>query len=260
MRVFWLIPLLAGCSSITAEDGWERQLGMVEPSLSSVYSLQLPAQVDAGVPFVGIVRTVGSSSCTRALDTESDVDGLTATVRPWDLYAREQACTDDLHPFPHPFTLTFNTAGQAKVVVHARKLNGEPHTIEQTITVRPGSGETWTRRVGVTHVGISSVPLADVPSAIYAGVPFQVVIHTLGSSSCTVPDGEDVAVSLNAADITPYDRYAPPGRACTADISPIDHAVTLTFRAIGQARIRVHGRSNDGGMRTETITVNVRAH
>lgn len=261
MRARWavLLLILAGCRSITSEDVWQRRLGVVDPAMSSVQMIQFPPVVDAGVPFTVVIHTLGSSSCTRPSGVDVDVDGLEATLRPYDLYAPgDRACTDDLHAFRHETAVTFSAAGSARLVVRARDHQGRSRADTFSISVRPGSGAAWTRSPGIIEAGSTSMPIVAVPTEAILGEPLAIVVRTFDSSSCTVAAGADVSLSQSTADVTPYDWHAPPGTACTSDLHAFEHPVTLTFRSVGEAKLRVHGRRLGGGSVTYTYTIPVR--
>ncbi|HSJ08862.1 MAG TPA: hypothetical protein VK928_03090 [Longimicrobiales bacterium] len=68
-----------------------------------------------------------------------------------------------------------------------------------------------------------------------------------------------VKVDGLVADITPYDRTAPPGTMCTQPLLSFEHVATVRFDRTGGARIRVHGidasARHAGNMRGEEIVV-----
>jgi hypothetical protein len=101
------------------------------------------------------------------------------------------------------------------------------------------------RVVGTIDPGLSSAPVIDAPAEARSGVAFTVTVRTVGSSSCTTPDGGKVEVIGALARITPYDQVPDPGHDlfCTRDyvVHPRDLSVTLKQR--GPARVRVVGFS-----------------
>ncbi len=105
--------------------------------------------------------------------------------------------------------------------------------------------EEWVREVGWLAPELSSIQMLKMPAQATAGVPFGITVTTVGSSSCTRADGADVVVSVLVADVTPWDRVAPQGTACTEDLAPFPRDVTLRFDLAGTATVRLHGR---GGM------------
>ena len=139
MRKLAALILFAGCSSgtSTGEDGWTSGVGVISPELSSTQLLTMPAEVQAGVPFDVTVRTVGSSSCTRAAELRVSQSTSRLELTPYDEYApRDRACTDDLHAFDHTARITIATPGTRTVRINGRKFNGAEITYETTLTVR----------------------------------------------------------------------------------------------------------------------------
>ena len=134
-----VVVLLAACQTKDVFDpGWTREVGVSDPEQSSVQMISAPTQARVNVPFSVTVRTLGSSSCTRVESTEVTVSGLDVDITPYDEYARKApACTDDLHAFEHPATVTVATAGQARIRLHARTREGADMTYDAAVTVVP---------------------------------------------------------------------------------------------------------------------------
>jgi hypothetical protein len=131
-----LAGLPLGCSNSTDPDDWSRQIGRLEPSMSAVQAVQVPATARAGEAFVVTITTLGSSSCTREDGASVDRGTTSATITPYDRVAPSgSVCTEDLHAFPRSVTLKFLQAGTATVRIIGRGLDGKPVTIDQTIQV-----------------------------------------------------------------------------------------------------------------------------
>ena len=95
-----------------------------------------------------------------------------------------------------------------------------------------------------------------VPTTATVGVPASVRVTTWGSSTCTQPDTTIIRVTGLVADITVYDRYAPPGTVCTLDLRGFPRDLTVTFFSTGEATVNLHGRSATGPTTlTATLTV-----
>ncbi|GMV04502.1 MAG: hypothetical protein AMXMBFR53_07820 [Gemmatimonadota bacterium] len=103
----------------------------------------------------------------------------------------------------------------------------------------PGDG--WAREPGRLMPELSSIQVLQMPTQARAGTAFEITVTTVGSSSCTRPDGATVSVSGLVADVTPWDRIAPEGTACTDDLHPFPRAATVRFDTPGSALIRLHG-------------------
>lgn len=112
-----------------------------------------------------------------------------------------------------------------------------------------GSDPTeWRREVGVLAPELSSIQMLRLPAQATTGSAFEITVTTVGSSTCTRADGAAVQVSGLVADVTPWDRVAPVGMACTDDLAPFPRTVTLRFDVSGTATVRLRGR---GGLSYE---------
>lgn len=103
--------------------------------------IEVPERAIAGVPFTVVVTTYGGG-CMKQGDTEQQVTGLIAEVRPYDYDAvrlpRNLACPDMLAFYRHEAQLTFARAGTARVRVHGwSKPQQVPLTVERTLIVEP---------------------------------------------------------------------------------------------------------------------------
>lgn len=75
------------------------------------------------------------------------------------------------------------------------------------------------------------------------GVPFEVVVRTLGNSGCWEVARTDVENGPDLAEVTPVDRdRISEGIVCTAAMVELVHELELTFTELGEALIRVRGR------------------
>lgn len=133
------ILLLGGCTGSVNPDGWQRVVGVIEFGGGSAVPIQLPAEVRRGDPFTATVVTFGSGTCTRADGADVQVNGLTATITPYDLKPTGDAiCTDDLASHPRTVTLRFQLTGEASIRVIGRTLHPDgPAVYETTIPVAP---------------------------------------------------------------------------------------------------------------------------
>jgi hypothetical protein len=95
-------------------------------------------------------------------------------------------------------------------------------------------------RIDRSHTG---KPVIVLPAEVPAGVGFSVLVHTVGPSTCTRPDGESVTVEGNLARIVPYDVVPIPGHSdvCLSDYAFHEHRLELALPASGTARVRVVG-------------------
>ena len=83
-----------------------------------------------------------------------------------------------------------------------------------------------------------------VPSSARIGEPFTVTVTTEGGG-CRRLDSTDAVVMGDTAIVTPYDAYLTyhDGTACTLDLRPLVHEVTLTFDMAGTKTVLIHARS-----------------
>ena len=103
----------------------------------------------------------------------------------------------------------------------------------------------WARVVGTIMPEMSSVQMLQLPPTVTAGVPFNITVSTLGSSSCTRTAGMDASISGLTLDVTPYDSVPTTPIPCTRDLRAFPRSITHTFNTAGTATIRVHGRQAD---------------
>jgi hypothetical protein len=118
--------------------------------------------------------------------------------------------------------------------------------------------DDWRRVVGHVNPALSSIQAVSFPAQVQANVPFPVTVTTLGSSSCTRADGASVSRSDNLAIITPYDRVAPDGTACTRDLRGFPRTVMVRFGRPGEARLRFPTRNWQG--ESDTIEFSLTVH
>ena len=117
----------------------------------------------------------------------------------------------------------------------------------------------WRRVIGQIEPQLSSIQAIRFPVEVIAGEPFTVTVTTLGSSSCTRPDGATLNPGTSLAVITPYDRIAPEGTPCTRDLRGFPRDVAVTLSRAGQATIRIVARGFDNAPLTYEAVVTVRA-
>ncbi|GIW53079.1 MAG: hypothetical protein KatS3mg081_2434 [Gemmatimonadales bacterium] len=111
-----------------------------------------------------------------------------------------------------------------------------------------GTGPDWVVVPGFIGVGSLGVPLEvlSAPDTVNAGEPFNIVVTTFGSSSCTRAAGANSSVSGLSASIVPLDSVLRGDVVCTDDLKPFPRDVSLTFGTAGQGLIAVTGRSRVG--------------
>jgi hypothetical protein len=101
------------------------------------------------------------------------------------------------------------------------------------------------RVVGTIDPGFSGAAVIDAPAEVRSGQAFSVTVRTVGSSSCTIPDGGLVVVTGALARITPYDQVPDAGHDlfCTRDYTTHPRTLSVTLKQAGPARLRVVGFS-----------------
>ncbi len=151
MRIHPSFPALLLATAALAACAGANPFGRDEerrPGVLLLYStrperpLAAPDTVQAGVDFQVTATTLGGG-CERQGETETEVRGSVATVKPYDYTdVGAEACTDILKFFPHTATLRFATPGEALLRVQGRRVGpdtpseGVPVTLEKRIVVR----------------------------------------------------------------------------------------------------------------------------
>lgn len=169
-RPRWAVPLLvvatavaaAGCTVISG-PGTETVRGILSIESSSTTpvraatthapshadalegSIEAPDTVRVDEPFTATVRTIGRNGCWEAAGEDVSVEGLTATVVPFDREDRPEdaACTTALVSLSHDVELTFREEGEATIRAEGRRILGldsgesEPMSLEVTVVVVP---------------------------------------------------------------------------------------------------------------------------
>jgi hypothetical protein len=126
---------LVGCTSITG-PGKDREVGILE-FYGDPIMVELPGEATAGQAFMVMVRTYGADGCVSQGEVKTTVDGLRATVTPYDFRSRRSVCPDILGLFDHVATLRFDEPGTAEITVRGRQMPGGTEiTIERTVTIR----------------------------------------------------------------------------------------------------------------------------
>jgi hypothetical protein len=115
--------LVGGCGWLLAPD----------PVLGSVVNVDAPDTVGVGQSFTVTVTTTGPNGCWRKDHTEVSVDGLEATITPYDFDEREadphRACHNAVVYPEHIVELRFDAAGTAVLRVLGREGTGRDVTV-----------------------------------------------------------------------------------------------------------------------------------
>jgi hypothetical protein len=114
--------VVSGCGLFGVGEDREQRLGVLLPDDEVATS---PVQVSADTVRAGRILTVTvlttGNGCYAKGPTEVRVDGLAATVTPYDYFdLRAEACADVLQEFRHRAEITFEEAGAATVRIRAQ--------------------------------------------------------------------------------------------------------------------------------------------
>ena len=123
MRRLWsyllaVSPLLLGCRDATGAT--QIVVGIIDAGQTLTDVIAGPVSGSAGVPLQFTVSTFGNS-CISAAGAKAVVDGLLATVTPYDHECRGPlACLDYLKAYARSVSVVFDTVGDATVRVEGR--------------------------------------------------------------------------------------------------------------------------------------------
>lgn len=108
------------------------------------------------------------------------------------------------------------------------------------------------------------MPRVSAPDTVQSGVPFTVVVRTIGNDNCWMPASTEVTQEALLATVTPYDRNARTEEfGCLDSEITIEHPAQVAFSRPGEAVLRVHGRRVVGpDLRQEgsPVTIEKRIH
>lgn len=124
-----LAVVLHGCDLITGAKE-DRLVGFIGyPDDMVIVS---PESVTAGQAFVISVRTFGADGCWKRDRTDVALDGLTATITPYDVrrQGRGWDCAQAPVEIVHAATLTFDQVGVAQLTIQ-----GRDGTAQRSVTV-----------------------------------------------------------------------------------------------------------------------------
>ena len=124
--------MLSACNGILWSDE-DRQLGIISFYHDPIV-IEAPETVQRGQSFSVRVRTYGGG-CISQGPTDVHVDGLRATVTPFDIHSGANVCTSELRFFQHEATLRFDRAGSALVVIRGMRRPGDQPVAEQRTVI-----------------------------------------------------------------------------------------------------------------------------
>jgi hypothetical protein len=132
-----LAVLSIACHSSPVEPRPERVVGLIDAGQSFPQVIDAPTEASLGQSFSVTVSTFGNS-CVRAAGAEVTIDGLVATITPYDVVAvGSGVCLDYLKAYPRVVELSFGQAGAATIRVKGRS-DYQPGvvTVERSLVVR----------------------------------------------------------------------------------------------------------------------------
>ena len=126
--------VLMACHSSPIEPGGGRVIGTIDAGGTLERVIEAPAAVSPGQSFTVTVSTFGNS-CVTPAGAEVVIDGLIATITPYDVVAGE-TCLDYLKSYPRALQLSFRQAGAAIIRVKGASFY-QPGlvTVERSLTV-----------------------------------------------------------------------------------------------------------------------------
>lgn len=116
-----------------------------------------------------------------------------------------------------------------------------------------GPGQPAPGTPGHTPGEWTSEPIT-APSTARAGVPFEVIVRTIGPNGCWSAGDTPVEYAAGEVRITPYDVHSG-AQACTELLGYLPHRVQVKLDAPGEVTLRVQGRRVVNGVVEQDPTV-----
>jgi hypothetical protein len=125
--------LSMGCHSSLGPTA--RVVGIIDVGQTSQEVIAAPAEASLGRSFSVTISTFGDS-CVRAAGADVTIDGLVATITPYDMIVSTGTCLDYLKAYPRAVELKFTQAGAATIRVKGRS-DYQPGlvTVERSLVV-----------------------------------------------------------------------------------------------------------------------------
>jgi hypothetical protein len=130
-----LAVLSIACHSSLIEPGPGRVVGIIDAGQSFPQVIEAPAEASVGQSFSVTVSTFGNS-CVTAAGADVTIDGLVATITPYDVVVTGVWCLDYLKGYPRVVQVSFGQAGAATIRVKGRS-DYQPGlvTVERSLVV-----------------------------------------------------------------------------------------------------------------------------
>lgn len=131
-----LAVLSIACDSSPLELPAERVVGTIDAGVTGQQVIEAPTEASPGQSFAVTVSTFGNS-CVTAAGADVTIDGLVATITPYDVVVSGVTCLDYLKAYPRVLQLSFAQAGAATIRVKGRS-EQQPGlvTVERSLVVR----------------------------------------------------------------------------------------------------------------------------
>jgi len=127
---------LAGCGLIEDFTS-DREIGHIDVSLDPHRPVIIaPDSVGLATPFIVVVNTFGSSSCTTPDGVALVAAPRLARIVPYDKIQRQGACTADYASRPHQVTVQFTDTGAA-IVRAVGRVGAALDSVERVVVVTP---------------------------------------------------------------------------------------------------------------------------
>jgi hypothetical protein len=124
MRIVRSFPIVLGVLSIACHSSpldlpAERVVGTIDVGVTNQQVIDAPAEASSGQSFTVTVSTFGNS-CVTASGADVTIDGLVASITPYDVVVSGVTCLDYLKAYPRAVQLSFAQVGAATIRVKGR--------------------------------------------------------------------------------------------------------------------------------------------
>lgn len=139
MRISRSFPISLAVLSIACHssplESRTRVIGVIDAGQSSPQVIDAPTEASLGQSFSVTVSTFGNS-CVTADGADVAIDGLVATITPYDVVVAGVNCLDYSNAYPRVLQLNFGQAGAATIRVKGRS-DYQPGlvTVERSLVV-----------------------------------------------------------------------------------------------------------------------------
>jgi hypothetical protein len=133
-----LVACVAACGGLGVDDRYELRRGTIDPyfNIWKDTTLFVPQETSVFEPVTVRVITEGGG-CVRKGPTEVGVDGLMATIEPYDSVCVGCVCTRELFSIEHVAVFQYAETGQGTVRIVARLAPGDTvATVQYSMMVR----------------------------------------------------------------------------------------------------------------------------